>query len=124
MKKLGVGIIGLCVIAWWAATAQEIDEINGKTYYYFDNNKKQIKEVFHHIRTVKFGRRGRSTGPEDYYDTVIYIKNGPYLKYYITGQLECSGYYLKDKKDSLWIYYNQQGKVTTKERYINGALQP
>ncbi len=102
--------------------SQEINDDNGKTYYYYDNQKKQLKEVFHHIRIHKFGRRGISAGADDYYDTVVYLKNGPYLKYFISGQLEHSGYYAKDKKDSTWLYYDLKGVLIKKERFIKGDL--
>jgi hypothetical protein len=53
VKKLSlIFILGFAFL--YEAKSQVIDDENGKTYYYFDNNKKQVKEIFHHLKTDAF----------------------------------------------------------------------
>ncbi len=114
MKKLCL----LCILSFAFLTnvkCQVIDDENGKTYYYFDNDKKQVKEIFHHVRQMKFGKRDGID-----YDTIIYVKHGPYLKYYSNGILECSGYFNYEKPDSVWKKYNIDGQLIGIDRYVNG----
>ncbi len=114
MKKLCLTICFffalLCV-----AKSQVIDDENGKTFYYIDNDKKQVKEIFHHIRKTKFGKHN---GVD--YDSTIYIKHGPYLKYYTNGKLECSGYYNYEKPDGVWKNYSNEGQLISINKYIDG----
>lgn len=99
------------------ANAQEIDEVSGKTYYYYDNvTKKKVKEIFHHIQEIriKTDNHGNST------DTLVYIKNGPYTRYHENGNLECSGYYEKEIKHGVWKYYTTKGELIKTEQWNMG----
>ena len=115
-------LIAFLLFLMWAnfATSQEIDSESGKSYYYYDNEKREVKEIYHHKRMIKFGIRAERPG--EYYDTTVYVKSGPYLRYYMGGRLECSGFYRDDRKDSLWKYYNAEGVLLRTEMYRNGEI--
>lgn len=103
------------------ANAQVIDDDNGKTYYYYDSlTHKKVREIFHHKQIVKIMPDKNNYG--SYRDTMIYVKSGPYTRYFETGSLECSGYYLNERKDSVWKFYNTKGTLIRTERYRNGQL--
>jgi antitoxin component YwqK of YwqJK toxin-antitoxin module len=111
--------IGLITMSFLAANAQDIDDVNGKTYYYFDETtKKKVKEIFHHIQEIriKTDNHGNST------DTLIYIKNGPYTRYYESGKLECSGFYQDGEKNGTWKFYTTAGKPARIEIWAMGKL--
>jgi hypothetical protein len=114
MKKLSLIFI-LSFAFLCEVKSQVIDDENGKTYYYFDNDKKQVKEIFHHLRQMKFGIRDGFD-----FDTIVYVKHGPYLKYHPNGRLECSGYFHYEKPDSIWKRYSDEGKLIGIDRYRNG----
>lgn len=96
------------------ANAQEIDDVSGKTYYYYDSvTKKKVKEIFHHIQEirVKTDNHGNTT------DTLVYIKNGPYTRYHENGNLECSGYYKNGQKNGAWKFYSTKGVLLKTEQW-------
>jgi hypothetical protein len=101
--------------------AQVIDENAGKTYYYYDAvTQKKVKEIFHHKQVVKIMPDPKNYG--SYIDTFMYVKNGPYTSYDEKGNLLCTGYYVQEKKDSIWKYYNAKGEIIKTERYKAGEL--
>lgn len=101
--------------------AQVIDDVAGKTYYYYDEGThKKMKEVFHHKQMVKIMPDPNNYG--SYIDSVFYVKNGPYTRYHENGNLQCSGTFKNEKKDSVWKYYDANGKLTREEKYANGEL--
>lgn len=118
MKKLGftaLAILGLFV----NLQAQEIDDVNGKTYYYYDSlSRKKVKEIFHHIQEfhTRYDKHGNT------HDTILYIKNGPYTRYYENGKLNCSGYYKREEKTGTWKFYNEAGKLIRTEEWASGKL--
>ena len=108
-----------CCLNIQKVKAQVIDDVNGKTYYYYDStSQKKVKEIFHHIQEFQmtFDNNGNSK------DTVLFIKNGPYTKYFQTGQLECSGGFIRDQKNGTWKYYNVKGELIRTEEWTNGKL--
>lgn len=120
MKKI-ILLMLLCIGAWSSKqlAAQVVDEVAGRTYYYYDEStKKQVKEIYHHKQVVKIIPDLKQYGT--YKDTILYRKNGPYTRYFESGELECSGYFKDEKKDSLWKYYDNRGTVIKTERWING----
>lgn len=70
----------------------------GEFKYYYPSNK--VKSV------VKHGPNGRS-------EAFYYHENGEIMTY---------GIYRNQKKDSLWFYFNDHGKVTYTEQYLNDQL--
>lgn len=93
----------------------------GKTYYYYDDvTQKKVKEIFHYVEILKIFPN-RLTG-EEYLDTIIKIKHGPYCMYYESGKLMKSGYFKQDIPDSVWIYYTEEGVIEKRELYRNGKL--
>ncbi len=99
--------------------AQVIDDDNGKTYFYYDTiTKRKVKEIFHHKQVIKIMPDPAHHG--QYIDTMMHMKNGPYTRYYENGSLECSGYYLNEKKDSLWKYYDMRGSIVRTEKWRKG----
>lgn len=117
MKKL-TAILALCFIGF-NLSAQIIDEKAGKTYYYYDETtKKKLKEVYHHKDMIKIVPDKNYYG--SYRDTIIYVKHGPYTLYDEQGNLKCSGYFHKDKKDSIWKYYDVKGALLKTERWKIG----
>lgn len=101
--------------------AQVVDDTAGKTYYYYDETtRKRIKEVYHHKQIVKIMPDPNNYG--SYIDTFMYVKSGPYTRYDEQGNLLCTGYFVQEKKDSVWKYYNQKGEVVRTERYKLGEL--
>lgn len=113
MKKLGLSLL-VVLGAYFNLHAQEIDDVNGKTYYYYDGlNKKKVKEIFHHIQEfhTSYDRNGNT------HDTILYIKNGPYTRYHENGKLCCSGYYTREAKSGTWKFYNEAGKLIRTEEW-------
>lgn len=101
--------------------AQQVDDVAGKTYYYYDEEtKKNVKEIYHHKQVIKIIPDKNNYG--SYRDTMMYMKNGPYTRYYESGELECSGYFLNEKKDSLWKFYNKKGDLIRTEKWSNGQI--
>jgi antitoxin component YwqK of YwqJK toxin-antitoxin module len=118
---------GLTLIMMMCATfftsqnlsAQVVDEVAGRTYFYYDETtKKKVKEIYHHKQVVKIIPDPQQYG--SYRDTILYRKNGPYTRYFENGNLECSGYFKDEKKDSLWKYYDANGTIIRTERWVNG----
>lgn len=118
MRTLFIALLCSCITT--LSSAQIVDEIAGKTYYYYDQSNKKMKEVFHHKQMVAILPDPNNRG--SYIDSTYYIKNGPYTRYHENGNLECSGYYRDEKKDRLWKYYNTKGELIREERYENGKL--
>lgn len=113
MKKILLSLLvsGLSILN---SNAQDIDDVSGKTYYYFDvTTKKKVKEIFHHIQEirVKTDNHGNTT------DTLIYIKNGPYTRYHENGNLECSGFYKNGQKNGTWKFYSPKGVLLKTEQW-------
>lgn len=118
MRKLGFLVLSIMLYAV-NLQAQEIDDVNGKTYYYYDSvSKKKVKEIFHHIQEF----RTRYDNHGNTHDTMLYIKNGPYTRYYENGKLDCSGYYTKEEKSGTWKFYNQTGKLIRTEEWVSGKI--
>jgi periplasmic protein TonB len=44
------------------------------------------------------------------------IKHGPY-QFYFTGKLAINGFYKMDKKDSVWLRYNNRGALVSKKMF-------
>lgn len=105
-----------CPCGLWA---QQIDNENGKTYYYHNDSIKNVKEIFHHVRVMRYGMRNGEK-----YDTMVHIKHGPYTSYHENGKLHSSGYYHYDKKDSIWKYYDSSGTSIGVKRYRKGDELP
>ncbi len=100
--------------------AQVIDDVAGKTYYYYDAaTQKKPKEVFHHKQMVTIFPDPKNYG--EYIDSMYYVKNGPYTRYHENGALECSGFYKDEKKDGVWKYYDPKGVLIKEEKYSNGV---
>lgn len=99
--------------------AQDIDDVSGKTYYYYDvGTKKKVKEIFHHIQEFRMitDNHGNTT------DTLVYIKSGPYTRYHENGTLECSGFYDREKKTGNWKYYTSKGVLIKTEQWADDKL--
>jgi antitoxin component YwqK of YwqJK toxin-antitoxin module len=79
-----------------------------------------MKEVFHHKQMIKIMPDPNNYG--SYVDSVFYIKSGPYTRYYENGNLQCSGFYKDEKKDSTWKYYDSKGDFIKEEHYNKGVL--
>ena len=103
------------------STAQVIDDENGKTYYYYDSlTHKKVKEIFHHKQVVQILPDKKHYG--EYIDSTTRVKSGPYSRYFEDGNLECTGYYNNEKRDSVWKYYNAKGTLLKTELYRFGRL--
>lgn len=113
-------LISFLVLGASICKAQVIDDVAGKTYYYYDTSNKKMKEVYHHKQMIAIIPDPANYG--SYIDSIFYVKSGPYTRYYENGNLECSGYYKSEKKDSTWKYYDQHGKMIKQEEYVNGVL--
>ncbi|MCC7534331.1 MAG: hypothetical protein IT246_10355 [Bacteroidia bacterium] len=111
-----LGVLGLISLH---TKAQVIDDVNGKTYYYYDSlTNKKVKEIFHHIQEFKV--MWDASGNER--DTMITIKNGPYTRYYESGKLNCSGFYDRNKKTGTWKYYSEAGKIIRSEQWQDDKM--
>ncbi|MFN4972073.1 MAG: hypothetical protein ACK4Y6_03460 [Bacteroidota bacterium] len=112
-------IAGILIALSLSSQAQVIDDVAGKTYFYYDSlTNRKIKEIYHHKQVVKIIPDKKNYG--EYRDTMYYLKNGPYTRYYENGTLECSGYYTDEKKDSLWKHYSPKGDLIRTERWVKG----
>jgi antitoxin component YwqK of YwqJK toxin-antitoxin module len=104
-----------------STNAQVVDDVAGKTYYYYDeHSRKKMKEVFHHKQMIMIMPDPNKHG--SYVDSVFYIKSGPYTRYHENGNLECSGFYKDEKKDSTWKYFDAKGDLIKEEHYNKGVL--
>lgn len=90
----------------------------GKTYY--DSSFTQVCEIFHH--DLRFIFVEDSVHKTKTYQSTLIIKNGPYLSYFPNGKLECSGFYVENERDSVWLYYKPNGDLNRKETYKNDYL--
>ena len=79
-----------------------------------------MKEIFHHKQVMKVMPDRKHYG--SYIDTIMYMKNGPYASYAEDGSLKCTGYYINDKKDSIWKYYDTKGNLTRTELFRHGQI--
>ncbi len=121
MRKLLVFIVFILLLFNSKSYSQVIDDVAGKTYYYYDSiTHKKVKEIFHHTQAMKIMPDKKHYG--SYIDTILYIKNGPYASYYEDGNLKNTGYYNNDKKDSIWKYYDLKGNLTKTELYRQGKI--
>jgi antitoxin component YwqK of YwqJK toxin-antitoxin module len=121
MRIIQAATVLLLFIVSSAAKAQVIDDNAGKTYYYHDENtRKKVKEIYHHKQIVRIMPDPQNHG--SYIDTFLYVKNGPYTSYDESGNLICSGYYIEERKDSVWKYYNPKGDMIRMEKYQKGRL--
>jgi hypothetical protein len=101
--------------------AQEADPLAGESYTYHDSlTRKKVKEVFHHKQVVKIMPDPVNYG--DYIDSVTYVRNGAYMRYYDNGKLEVEGHYKEDKQDGTWTWFDRNGKQVKTEKYSNGKL--
>lgn len=50
------------------------------------------------------------------------ILNGASKSWYINGQLESKGQYLRDTLSGLWIWYRESGLLSTRETYSKGKI--
>jgi hypothetical protein len=46
--------------------------------------------------------------------------NGPVFGFFPSGNIEYSGNYKNDERDSTWVWYNESGEMTVIENYLNG----
>jgi antitoxin component YwqK of YwqJK toxin-antitoxin module len=98
------------------AYSQHIEDNSGKTYY--DSARTKLKEVYSYKEVNVFSPKGDHSVVE-----VIKKKHGPYFYYYENGKLQISGWFKNDNKDGVWKYYDEHGKLTKTETYVNGELQ-
>jgi antitoxin component YwqK of YwqJK toxin-antitoxin module len=96
--------------------AQHIDGNSGKTYY--DTGRTKLKEVYSYKEKTTFSVTGDHSVAN-----VTQIKHGPYFYYYEGGKLKISGNFKNDKKDGIWKYYDENGKMIKSETYLNGELK-
>jgi TonB family protein len=71
---------------------------------------------------LNYKKRGPLQSLQTYGDSTLSFYEGKYLAYHANGNLNCMGYYLKNKKDKTWYYYNDTFKVIKKEIYEAGEL--
>ncbi len=121
MKKILLSFSVILLLFCIKLSAQVVDDIAGKTYYYYDSlTHKKVKEIYHHKQIMKVMPDKKHYG--SYIDTIMYIKSGPYTSYFEDGNLKSSGYYINEKKDSIWKYYDIKGKLLKTELYRQGQI--
>ena len=92
--------------------------------YYFPDKDSLIDKETHYVN-------GRMVGPYKAYSMEQNIieqynydenshKSGEYKKFYSNGVLEVDGFYTDDLKTDAWIFYDNNGRVTTAGHYIMG----
>jgi antitoxin component YwqK of YwqJK toxin-antitoxin module len=112
-------LLSFFTLLYLVSHSQVIDDKTGKSYYYYDEaTMKKVKEIYHFKQVVKIIPDKNNYG--QYIDTMLYMKSGPYTRYYETGELECSGYYQAEKKDSIWKFYDIKGNLLRTEKWVNG----
>ncbi len=50
------------------------------------------------------------------------LKQGLWKEFYADGKLKIEGFYLNDKKDGFFKYFNESGNLEKLEKYINGNI--
>lgn len=71
---------------------------------------------------LNYKKRGPLQSLQTYGDSTLSFYEGKYLAYHANGNLNCMGYYVKNKKDKTWYYYNDTFKVIKEEIYEAGEL--
>jgi antitoxin component YwqK of YwqJK toxin-antitoxin module len=109
--------------------------LNGKLFYFgeFDaDNLKGNHYVFHQNGILDFRLYNHrivnfSISKPDYWATFKYLSN--FVQYHSNGRIKCEGqlYHGDDipverLNDSIWNYYDLQGKLIKTERYKNGDI--
>ena len=110
----------ICMLLRLNTSGQDITDERGKTYFVNDSGQKVLKEVFHYVLVYKVTHS--PADPDSRRDTTLVVKNGPYIRYYPAGQVECTGNYHREKKDGEWRYYSPQGKLLRTEYYKDDEL--
>jgi antitoxin component YwqK of YwqJK toxin-antitoxin module len=114
-------IVGFICIGFSTTSVAQVISENGLGKTYYDENKKQVKEIYHYILEYTFAGSA-ITDQEKKYEKSEAIKNGPYTCYHPNGKLKQTGYYNRNNKDSVWKYYNTKGILIKTEKYRNLAL--
>ena len=98
---------------------------NGQTIYYYSSS--QISDLYMFVDGVKNGP-GKIFYPSGNLNMSSYYVNDQkhgLTNYYYDNkllQLESTGKYYKGLKDSLWIFYNEEGELLLKEVYDKGVI--
>lgn len=69
---------------------------------YFDENRQQIKEVYHLA------------------DSFSAMLEGEYAAWFLSGKIRVRGYYHNNTPDSLWVYYYENGNIRMQGNIRNG----
>ena len=81
-----------------------------------------VKEFGNRLQRLDYKMGGPMVKESNFIDSNLQILDGPYYEYDAEGALSKSGNYLKNLKDDEWRNYNDTGKVTLIETYLNGLL--
>ncbi len=81
-----------------------------------------VKEFGTRLQRLDYKMRGPLVKERNYIDSNLQILDGTYYEYDSEGALSISGRYLNNLKDDEWRSYNDTGKVTLIETYLNGIL--
>jgi antitoxin component YwqK of YwqJK toxin-antitoxin module len=128
-KKLILVVVGVLFFlqmkSQQKATINHIDEKGRKQGHWVkvDENKKKIYEgnFVDNIPTGKFVYFYDNGKP---WSVSFFSNNGTvtHTKMYDAAEiLTAEGKYVNQKKDSVWKYYNKQGKLISDENYVNGV---
>lgn len=114
---------------WWydSGTIQQSsyykkDKLNGLSVRYYFNGKKQSEENYIDDKLnglcTYYDENGVKLTEVNYKDG---IKDGLCIQWHNNGQMKFKGYYLKDKFDKKWIYWNPIGMKVGEADFVNGT---
>ncbi len=96
---------------------------NGWFVYYFPNGKRALGGKFeNNIRQGVWMRWYISGQIRDSLEFRNNLANGPSMGWYENGLIESSGIYTNGNYDHVWLFYHDNGKPATREKYVAGKL--
>lgn len=126
MKKL---ILVLIILVSYSVSAQTLDASGKKQGYWKKKDDKGNLVYEGEFKDDKPVGTFKNYYPGDTARRAItYFKNGgdiAYTKMYhqLTGKIMAQGKYIKEQKDSVWIFYDDLGVMISKDNYKNGKKE-
>jgi antitoxin component YwqK of YwqJK toxin-antitoxin module len=122
MKKL---IIAFFLIHAFILNAQTTDASGKKQGYWKKKDEKTNKLVYEgEFKDDKPVGKFKYYYPNDSVQAIMYFKDGGKIAYaklfHPSGKRMAEGKYIKEIKDSVWIFYDEKGTLLSKDKYVMG----
>jgi len=95
-----------------------------KTYEYGELiSKESNTSKFIGTRKIIYFNVNGDTKTSGFIDESNQEKEGNWFEYYLNGKKKSMGFYLDNQKHGVWKYWDEKGKLITKEKYKRGVLK-